>query len=80
MTQPLPGLQVDANKVINILKARLLDEISKTAMLEAALQDSQEREQLIAAQLHAQTAEATSREQALLEQLDLPREKKEDAR
>lgn len=39
-----PELRVDAAKVINSLKQRLLDEISKAVMLEAALADSQERE------------------------------------
>lgn len=73
MTTPVPGLQVDANKVINVLKARLLDEIAKSAMLEAALQDSQEREARLAEALTGQQRQV----QEAHEQLGLPQEKKE---
>jgi hypothetical protein len=52
MTTPSPqGVQVDAGRVIAVLKNRLLDEISKSAVMEAALQDSQAREQAITAAL-----------------------------
>lgn len=38
-------LHVDPSRVINVLKGRLTEEMSKSALLEAALQESQEREQ-----------------------------------
>jgi hypothetical protein len=41
----IAGLQVDPIKVISILKTRLAEEQAKSALLEAALQDYQEREQ-----------------------------------
>lgn len=47
-----PELRVDASRVINSLKQRLLEEIAKSVMLEAALADSQERERVLSAQLH----------------------------
>lgn len=50
---PPPELRVDANRVINALKQRLLDEISKAAILEAALGESQERERILSVQLNA---------------------------
>lgn len=52
---PPPELRVDANRVIGALKQRLLDEISKAAILEAALGESQERERILSVQLNAAT-------------------------
>jgi hypothetical protein len=46
-----PELQVDAVRVVNVIKQRLLEEISKAVMLEAALAESQERERSLTAQL-----------------------------
>ena len=40
-------LQVQPERVIRILQARLTDEISKTALLEAGLQEAQERERAL---------------------------------
>lgn len=51
---PPPELRVDAARVINSLKQRLLEEISKTVVLEAALAESQERERGQAALLAQQ--------------------------
>lgn len=44
-------LRVDAVRVINTLKQRLAEEISKSVVLEAALAESQERERALAMQL-----------------------------
>lgn len=55
--QGVGGLQVSPLKIINVLQARLTQEISQTALLEAALQESQEREQALTralAELHGQ--------------------------
>lgn len=43
--------QVDPVKVINALKTRLAEEIVQRAIVEAALQDSQERERSLARKL-----------------------------
>lgn len=42
-----PELRVDAARVINALKQRLLDEISKAVILESALTEAQERERVL---------------------------------
>lgn len=51
-------LQVQPVLVINSLKQRLIEEISKTVFLEAALAESQERERSLAAALSEQQAQA----------------------
>jgi hypothetical protein len=62
--QPSPApasvaeLQVQPVRVINILKQRLTEEISKTALLEAALAESQERERALRAALGEQEVQA----------------------
>lgn len=50
---PPPELRVDAARVINFLKQRLLEEISKAVMLEAALAEAQEREAALTERLWA---------------------------
>lgn len=42
-----PELRVDAARVINALKQRLLEEISKAVILESALTEAQERERVL---------------------------------
>lgn len=47
---PVPGppeLRVDATRVINSLKQRLLEEISRTVVLESALAEAQEHERIL---------------------------------
>jgi hypothetical protein len=44
MTEQVNDLQVNPAVVIGILKARLSEEISRSAVLEAALQDARARE------------------------------------
>lgn len=51
MTQPLGQTPVDPLKMIAVLKGRLADEIGRTAMLEAMLQDAQQREQNLGLQI-----------------------------
>lgn len=48
---PPAELRVDAARVINTLKQRLLEEISKAVILEAALAESQERERALSAEV-----------------------------
>jgi hypothetical protein len=60
VTTPEPELRVEPVRVINILKGRLIEEISKTALLEAALQEAREREQALSialAHVNVQDAE-----------------------
>jgi hypothetical protein len=57
-----PELAVDPVRVINILKARLVEEITKTAMTEAALQESQGREAGLVAALQQEQAARVARE------------------
>lgn len=48
MTEQQNELRVQPERVILILKARLTEEIARTAILEAALQECQERERNLA--------------------------------
>jgi len=43
------NLRVEPMRIINILKARLMEEQAKSALFEAALQECQEREQVLIA-------------------------------
>jgi alpha-D-ribose 1-methylphosphonate 5-triphosphate synthase subunit PhnG len=64
MADTTAGLQVDPVRVINILKARLVEEVSKTAVLEAALQESQVREQALAEVLGQMQAASEAQKEA----------------
>lgn len=47
----IPGLQVDPARIIAILKTRIAEESVRSALLEAALEESRQREAELAARL-----------------------------
>lgn len=56
--QAVSELRVQPERVINILKARLAEEQTKSAIMEAALQESQERERALLSQVAKMAAAA----------------------
>jgi hypothetical protein len=54
-----PELQVDAIRMITVLKQRLLEEITKSAILETALAEAQEREHTLRMSLARQSVPGT---------------------